>query len=264
MSNKNPDTTQTFVDYIQQEKNTYNGVISEDRVKEIAEKHLEREITLRQIQWQQQRFEREAQRWQNEMDKIWERMPGGRATAMFRLAESAYTQEGDPIQPQNISYDDAKRLFADYDYYVENPIQARNTASIADLRNRSPFLPYDDFNERTYTTRDYIVFHDPEKFGYIRPDSTLNDEDARKLYEQELNTAINEYNNWRSNNDRINIDNFVDTALETYFNAYSNGYSLPDTSDNMSLDEKLSYNTLSAVSKGLSSFLKTKTDKCSN
>ena len=264
MSNKNPDTTQTFVDYIQQEKNTYNGVISEDRVKEIAEKHLEREITLRQIQWQQQRFEREAQRWQNEMDKIWERMPGGRATAMFRLAESAYTQEGDPIQPQNISYDDAKRLFADYDYYVENPIQARNTASIADLRNRSPFLPYDDFNERTYTTRDYIVFHDPEKFGYIRPDSTLNDEDARKLYEQELNTAINEYNNWRSNNDRINIDNFVDTALETYFNAYSNGYSLPDTSDNMSLDEKLSYNTLSAVSKGLSSFLKTKTDNSWN
>lgn len=266
MSNKNPDSVQTFVDYIQQEKNPiYKGVISEDKVNEIAENHLEREITLRNLQWQQQRFERDAQRWQNEMDKIWEKIPGGRPAAMFRAAEGAYTQEGDPIQPQNISYDEAKRLFADYDYYVENPIQAGNAASIADLqRKRSPFLPYDNFNERTYSTRDYIVFHDPENFGYIRPDSTLNDEDARRLYEQELNTAINEYNNWKNNNDRINIDNFVDTALETYFNAYSKGYSLPDISDNMSLDEKLSYNTLSAVNDGISNFLKTKTDNSWN
>ena len=258
MSNKNPDSVQTFVDYVQQEKNSiYKGVISEDRVNEIAKNRLERELTLRHLQWQQQRFERE-------MDKIWESIPGGRAAAMFRLAESAYTQEEDPIQPQNISYDDAKRLFADYAYYVENPIYAGSTKDIADLRKRSPFLPYDDISERSYKVRDYIVFHDPEKFGYIRPDSTLNDEDARKLYEQELNTAINEYNNWRSNNGRINIDNFVDTALETYFNAYSNGYSLPDTSDNMSLDERLSYNTLSAVSEGFSNFLKTKTDNSWN
>ena len=259
MSNKNPDSVQTFVDYIQQEKNSiYNGVISEDKVKEIAEKHLEREITLRNIQWQRQRFEREAQRWQNEMDKIWEGIPGGREAAMFRLAESAYTQEGDPIQPQNISYEDAKRLFADYDYYVENPIMAGNVRSMSDLRKRSPFLPYDNTDERRYATRDYIIFHDPEKFGYIRPDYTLNDEDAKKLYEQELNTAINEYNNWQNNNGRVNIDNFVDTALETYFNAYSKGYSLPDVSDNMSLNERLSYNTLSAVSSGIANFLKTK------
>lgn len=255
MSNKNPDSIQTFVDYIQQEKNSIKG-ISENRVNEIAENHLERDVTLRNIRWLQQRLERRAQEWQNEMDKIWEGMPGGRAAAMFRLAEDAYTQEGDPIQPQNISYEDAKRLFDDYDYYVENPIRKGTTKDMAELRKKSPFLTYDD--ERIYNRLDYIVFNDPEKFGYIRPDSTLNDEEAKRLYEKELNTAINEYNNWQSNNGRVNIDNFVDTALETYFNAYSKGYSLPDTSDNMSLDERLSYNTLSAVSNGMDSFRKTK------
>ena len=71
MSNKNPDSIQTFVDYIQQEKNsTYNGVISEDKVKEIAEKHLEREGTLSGLRIQQKSIDFQRRVFENNMARM--------------------------------------------------------------------------------------------------------------------------------------------------------------------------------------------------
>lgn len=71
MSNKNPDSVQTFVDYIQQEKNSiYNGVISEDKVKEIAEKHLEREGTLSGLRIQQKSIDFQRRVFENNMARM--------------------------------------------------------------------------------------------------------------------------------------------------------------------------------------------------
>jgi hypothetical protein len=225
MSNKNPDSVQTFVDYVQQEKNSiYKGVISEDKVNEIAENHLEREITLRNLQWQQQRFERDAQRWQHEMDEMWERMPeGAREEARFRAALNPTLIV---IEPKNVSYEEAKRIFDEYDYYVENPITFREYQKLPSDQQRKlgPIIV------GANSFDDYVILRDPESLGYTRPRTEIESEGlSRRVYNQELTTALAEYNRKQSEN--IDLETIVNSTWDNYLNNFRTTVTVENSTD---------------------------------
>lgn len=215
MSNKNQfDTAKSFAAYIQQNKNSTNTLDKLEN-KSIAQKLVEAEKKKKsdeerlQTEFQINNFVTDLNRraFETQMDMVWDQMPkGAREEARFR---AALNPNPIGIEPKNVSYEDAKKKFDEYDYYVDNPITYR------EFLKKNLKDPISIAWTKPKSLDDYMIFTDPATEGYIRPRTEIESEGlSRRVYNQELTTSLAEYNRKQSEN--IDLDKITNTAWDSY------------------------------------------------
>lgn len=219
MNREELDPIQSYVEYIQKERNSTNKIniskpSSEDdfykKLKEINDKKEEEKRVAERLQteFQVNSFVTDLNRraFETQMNMVWDQMPeGAREEARFRVALNPNPIE---IEPKNVSYEDAKNRFDEYDYYVDNPITYRE------------FLKRDkkDSISITWTKPksldDYMIFTDPATEGYIRPVNGNASIQDKNFYNDELSYALDDYHKKQAEN--IDLDKITNTAWDSY------------------------------------------------
>lgn len=214
MSNINQsDTAKSFAAYIQQNKNSTNTLDKLEN-KSIAQKLVEADKKKKadeerlQTEFQINNFVTDLNRraFETQMNMVWDQMPeGAREEARFR---AALNPNPIGIEPKNVSYEDAKKKFDEYDYYVDNPITYReflkkhseDSLSIAWTKPKS--------------LDDYMIFKDPATEGYIRPVNGNASIQDKNFYNDELSYALDDYHKKQAEN--IDLDKITNTAWDSY------------------------------------------------
>lgn len=226
MNREESDPIQSYVEYVQKERNSTNKInitksSSEDdlrkKLKEIYDKKEEEKKVAERFQTEFQinnlvaNLNRRA--FETQMNMVWDQMPeGAREEARFRAALNPNPIE---IEPKNVSYEEAKRIFDEYDYYVENPITYREYQKLPIDQKRK----LDPIVVGANSFADYVILRDPESLGYIRPRVELGSEGmSRKLYNQELTTSLSEYEKRQKEN--IDLNSLVDSTWDTYLSNF--------------------------------------------
>ena len=217
MGNTNQsNTAKSFAAYIQQNKNSTNTLsklenksiaqklVEADKKKKADEERLQAEFQINNLVADLNRRTFETQ-----MNMVWDQMPeGAREEARFRAALNPDPIE---IEPKNVSYEEAKRIFDEYDYYVDNPITYREYQKLPIDQKRK----LDPIVVGANSFADYVILRDPESLGYTRPRTEIENEGlARRVYNQELTTSLAEYNRRQSEN--IDLDKVTNTAWDSY------------------------------------------------
>lgn len=220
MSKDLTSAAQTFAAYMQKNKNTTNASNTKLSTKSAAQIFKERQLAKEEEEKERERIsllndmrmqnmERNLRNFDSAIDQAWSIFPeGAREEARFRDALNPNPIE---IEPKNVSYEEAKRIFDEYDYYVENPITYREYQKlpIDQMRKLSPLVV------GANSFADYIILRDPESLGYTRPRTEIESEGlSRRVYNQELTTALAEYNRRQSEN--IDLDKITNTAWDSY------------------------------------------------
>lgn len=213
MSNINQsNTAKSFAAYIQQNKNSTNTLSTAQKLVEADKKRKADEERL-QTEFQINNFVIDLNRmaFETQMDMVWDQMPeGAREEARFR---AALNPNPIGIEPKNVSYEDAKKRFDEYDYYVDNPItyrefltkHSKDSLSIAWTKPKS--------------LDDYMIFTDPATEGYIRPRTEIESEGlSRRVYNQELTTSLAEYNRKQAEN--IDLETIVNSTWDNYLSNF--------------------------------------------
>lgn len=219
MSNTNQsDTAKSFAAYIQQNKNSTNTLDKLEN-KSIAQKLVEADKKKKadkekiQTEFQINSFVTDLNRraYENQMNMVWDQMPkGAREEARFR---AALNPNPIGIEPKNVSYEDAKKKFDEYDYYVDNPITYR------EFLKKNPKDPISIAWTKPKSLDDYMIFTDPATEGYIRPRTEIENEGlSRRLYNQELTTSLADYNRRQSEN--IDLETIVDYTWDNYLSNF--------------------------------------------
>lgn len=214
MSNINQsDTAKSFAAYIQQNKNSTNTLDKLDN-KSIAQKLVEADKKKKadeerlQTEFQINNFVTDLNKraFETQMNMVWDQMPkGAREEARFRAALNP-TPIG--IEPKNVSYDDAKKRFDEYDYYVDNPITYR------EFLKKNPKDPLSIAWTKPKSLDDYMIFTDPTTEGYIRPASGDDSIQDKNFYNDELSYALDDYKKKQAEN--IDLDKITNTAWDSY------------------------------------------------
>lgn len=219
MSNINQsDTAKSFAAYIQQNKNSTNTLDKLEN-KSIAQKLVEADKKKKadkeriQTEFQINSFVTDLNRraFETQMNMVWDQMPeGAREEARFR---AALNPNPIGIEPKNVSYEDAKKRFDEYDYYVDNPITYR------EFLKKNPKDPLSIAWTKPKSLDDYMIFTDPATEGYIRPRTEIESEGlSRRVYNQELTTSLAEYNRKQAEN--IDLEALVDSTWDNYLNNF--------------------------------------------
>jgi hypothetical protein len=224
MNREELDPIQSYVEYVHKERNSTNKTnitksSSEDdfykKLKEINDKKEEEKKVAERLQteFQINNFVTDLNRraFETQMNMVWDQMPeGAREEARFRAALNPNPIE---IEPKNVSYEDAKNRFDEYDYYVNNPITYR------EFLKKNPKDPLSISWTKPKSLDDYMIFTDPTTEGYIRPRTEIESEGlSRRVYNQELTTALAEYNRRQSEN--IDLETIVDSTWDNYLNNF--------------------------------------------
>lgn len=224
MNREELDPIQSYVEYVHKERNSTNKTnitksSSEDnfykKLKEINDKKEEEKKVAERLQTEFQinnlvtDLNRRA--YETQMNMVWDQMPkGAREEARFRAALNP-----NPIglEPKNVSYEDAKKKFDEYDYYVDNPITYREF-----LKKHSED-PLSIAWTKPKSLDDYMIFTDPATEGYIRPRTEIENEGlSRRVYNQELTTSLADYNRRQSEN--IDLETIVDYTWDNYLSNF--------------------------------------------
>ena len=221
MSNTNPtNTVKSFAAYIQQNKNSTKTTstladkskstaqaLQDLKTKKIAEEKVKQE-ELARMQINKNLLGLQMRAFENQMNMVWDQMPeGAREESRFR---AALNPNPIGIEPKNVSYEEAKKIFDEYDYYVDNPITPEE---FSELRRKRVSLP--QYYMEPKSSDDYIIFIDPTTKGYIRPRTEIENEGlSRIVYNKELTTSLAEYNRRQSEN--IDLDKITNTAWDSY------------------------------------------------
>lgn len=213
MSNKNPtNTAQSFAAYIQQNKNSTNTSKPKSTAQRFAEHEKEKEELLAAGRITMDYYAMNSRIFETQMGMLWDQMPeGAREEARFRAAINPA-----PIlnKPKEVSYDEAKRVFEDYDYYVNNPITYRE---YGELRSKSKDWRGKDLVwKETSSIDDYMVFTDPEELGYIRPLDNVDESTSREIYDRNLKAATKEYQSKEGETE--NLESTINSNINSYFN----------------------------------------------
>jgi hypothetical protein len=224
MNREELDPIQSYVEYVHKERNSTNKTnitksSSEDdfykKLKEINDKKEEEKKVAERLQteFQINNFVTDLNRraFETQMNMVWDQMPeGAREEARFRAALNPNPIE---IEPKNVSYEDAKNRFDEYDYYVNNPITYR------EFLKKNPKDPLSISWTKPKSLDDYMIFTDPTTEGYIRPRTEIENEGlSRRVYNQELTTSLAEYNRRQSEN--IDLETIVDSTWDNYLNNF--------------------------------------------
>lgn len=220
MSKDLTSAAQTFAAYMQKNKNTTNASNTKLSTKSAAQIFKERQLAKEEEEKERERIsllndmrmqnmERNLRNFDSAIDQAWSIFPeGAREEARFRAALNPNPIE---IEPKNVSYEEAKRIFDEYDYYVENPITYREYQKLPIDQKRK----LDPIIVGANSFADYAILRDPELLGYTRPRTEIENEGlSRRVYNQELTTALAEYNRRQSEN--IDLDKVTNTAWDSY------------------------------------------------
>jgi hypothetical protein len=224
MSKNNSTDTQSFSAYIQQNKN-YTAknppklftkkeltkeksvyIPSEEEIIQKVKEDQEKAVTLMLLQQQQRRHEWQQKNNQRMLDDVWEMFPeGAKEEARFRLA---LNPPHETVAPQRVSYEEASDKFATYDYYVENPIKAK------DFHNLNDKIKNDLIYVEPPSPDEYMIFLNPEDLGYVRPDITLFKDVSKLLYNTELEEKYSKYLEEGKRN--IDLDAIAGSTWDSY------------------------------------------------
>lgn len=214
MSNINQsDTAKSFAAYIQQNKNSTNTLDKLEN-KSIAQKLVEADKKKKadkeriQTEFQINNFVTDLNRraYENQMNMVWDQMPkGAREEARFR---AALNPNPIGIEPKNVSYEDAKKRFDEYDYYVDNPITYR------EFLKKNPKDPLSISWTKPKSLDDYMIFTDPATEGYIRPVNGNASIQDKNFYNDELSYTLDDYRKKQEEN--IDLDKITDVAWDSY------------------------------------------------
>lgn len=220
MNREELDPIQSYVEYVHKERNSTDKTnitksSSEDdfykKLKEIKDKKEEDKKVAERLQteFQINNFVTDLNKraFETQMNMVWDQMPkGAREEARFR---AALNPNPIGIEPKNVSYEDAKKRFEEYDYYVDNPITYR------EFLKKNPKDPLSIAWTKPKSLDDYMIFTDPSTEGYIRPKTEIeSEESSRRAYNQELSTSLADYNRRQSEN--IDLEEITNTAWDSY------------------------------------------------
>lgn len=214
MSNTNQsDTAKSFAAYIQQNKNSTNTLDKLEN-KSIVQKLVEADKKKKadkeriQTEFQINSFVTDLNRraYENQMNMVWDQMPkGAREEARFR---AALNPNPIGIEPKNVSYEEAKKRFDEYDYYVDNPITYR------EFLKKNTKDPLSIAWTKPKSLDDYMIFTDPATEGYIRPVNGNASIQDKNFYNDELSYALDDYRKKQEEN--IDLDKITDVAWDSY------------------------------------------------
>lgn len=218
MSNTNPsDTAKSFAAYIQQNKNSTNTLDKLEN-KSIAQKLVEVDKKKKadkerlQTEFQINNFVADLNRraFETQMNMFWDQMPkGAREEARFR---AALNPNPIGVEPKNVSYEEAKKRFDEYDYYVDNPITYR------EFREKNPKdLPSIAWT-KPKSLDDYMIFTDPATEGYIKPIYGDDSPEDKDIYNNELSKVVEDYQIKQSQN--IDLEALVDSTWDNYLSNF--------------------------------------------
>lgn len=218
MSNINQsDTAKSFAAYIQQNKNSTNTLDKLEN-KSIAQKLVEADKKKKadkeriQTEFQINNFVTDLNRraYENQMNMVWDQMPkGAREEARFR---AALNPNPIGIEPKNVSYEEAKKRFDEYDYYVDNPITYR------EFLKKNPKDPLSISWTKPKSLDDYMIFTDPDTEGYIRPVNGNASIQDKNFYNDELSYTLDDYRKKQEEN--IDLEALVDSTWDNYLNNF--------------------------------------------
>lgn len=218
MSNTNQsDTAKSFATYIQQNKNSTNTLDKLEN-KSIAQKLVEADKKKKadkeriQTEFQINSFVTDLNRraYENQMNMVWDQMPkGAREEARFR---AALNPNPIGIEPKNVSYEEAKKRFDEYDYYVDNPITYR------EFLKKNTKDPLSIAWTKPKSLDDYMIFTDPATEGYIRPVNRNASIQDKNFYNDELSYALDDYHKKQAEN--IDLEALVDSTWDNYLNNF--------------------------------------------
>lgn len=222
--------TESFSEFIQQDKNytksttpkpdtqnnnnispkskkVFKGAPSEEDIIKKIEEERERAVTSQLLSLQQTIWGWQQDENQRKMNDLWEMFPGGitREEARFRAALNPNTHT---VAPQQVSYEEARDRFDAYDYYVENPIKAKDFYNLNDkIKNDLTYVEPPSSDE-------YMIFLNPEDLGYVRPNNTIYKEIDKSIYNTELELRYNNYLEEGKKN--IDLDAMADSTWDSY------------------------------------------------
>lgn len=214
MSNTNQsNTAKSFAAYIQQNKNSTNTLdklgnksIAQKLVEADRKRKEEEERIQTQFQLSSLSLDLSMKSFETQMNMVWDQMPkGAREEARFR---AALNPNPIGIEPKNVSYEDAKKRFDEYDYYVDNPITYREF-----LKKHSED-PLSITWTKPKSLDDYMIFTDPATEGYIRPVNGNASIQDKNFYNDELSYALDDYHKKQAEN--IDLDKITNTAWDSY------------------------------------------------
>ena len=238
MSNKNPSTIDKLNSITQNKlskKNESNTIdkLNNAYIQQKEEEQLgkfKHDISTYWLNFRMRQHEKE-------MNEIWNTLPkGSKDRAKFAAASNSYNQIESitpPTQPQKVNFEEAKDIFNQYEELERNPIKWDDFRGSREKNIKLTFEPRPD-------SLGYVVFNNPENQGYVKPRTDIDEKKAKELYDNELkiktqqyNKDIEEYNRnqeeleleksfWLKKDNTIDVDDFINTGINTYIQEYNN------------------------------------------